>query len=377
MTVSNSDLKTKTLINDQIDGQDDGEATIDFQTLVERTQVMILIFQDRKICYANPITKLLTGYNADELLINTELRSQLKLQPQGSISRLNPQNQLVKLSTKNSQECWLDCSIKTIEYASKSAILVTAVDVTKHKVAEQKIEQILQQEKKLLAMITHELRTPLNVISFTSNLLKTYGDRWQPGKIKQYLERLQRGVETLNLLLDEWLILGKADLGKLKVTPETFNLEKFCRNLWSDLQLEDNPKSDRDRSSIEINFNFVAQENNSLVTLDRRILQLILTNLVENAIKYSPQPGNVDVNVVCQPAQITFQIKDQGIGIAPQDLQQLFQPFYRGKNVDHISGHGLGLAVVKKLVEMMNGEINVTSQLGRGTEFIISLPQAE
>jgi PAS domain S-box-containing protein len=383
MTVSNSEsLKTKTPINAQIDCQEDKGEIIDFQTLVENTQVMILIVQDRKICYANSMTKLLTGYNTDELLINTNLLSQLKLQQQCQISASDSQNQgitqnhQVKLLTRNSEECWLDCSLRVVQFATKPAILITAVDITKHKEAEQKIKQILEQEKKLISMISHELRTPLNVISFASNLLKTYGDRWKPGKVKQHLERLQRGVDTISLLIDEWLILGKADIGKLKLEPQTFNLEKFCRNLLSDLQLRDDASCDyasRDRHFRQINF--VIQGDGSSVNLDRRILQLILTNLLENAIKYSSNQGDVDFTVVCQPEQLIFQIKDRGIGIAQSDLEQLFKPFYRGKNVDNIPGHGLGLAVVKKLVELSNGQINVKSQLGIGTEFIISIPK--
>lgn len=384
MTVSNSEsLKTKTPINAQIDCQEDKGEISDFQTLVENTQVMILIFQDRKISYANPMTKLLTGYNTDELLINTNLLSQLKLQQQCQISAFYNQNHLVKLLTRNSEECWLDCSLRVVQFATKPAILITAVDITKHKEAEQKIKQILEQEKKLISMISHELRTPLNVISFASNLLKTYGDRWKPDKVKQHLERLQRGVDTISLLIDEWLILGKTDIGKLKLEPQSFNLEKFCRNLLSDLQLRDDASRDRvsdypsdtlrDRHFRQINF--VIQGDGSSVNLDRRILQLILTNLLENAIKYSSNQGDVDFTVVCQPEQLIFQIKDRGIGIAQSDLEQLFKPFYRGKNVDNIPGHGLGLAVVKKLVELSNGQINVKSQLGIGTEFIISIPK--
>jgi PAS domain S-box-containing protein len=373
MTVSNSEsLKTKTPINAQIDCQEDTGEIIDFQTLVEKTQVMILIVQDRKICYANPMTKLLTGYNTDELLINTNLLSQLKLPQKCQISASDSQNQgitqnhLVKLSTRNSEECWLDCSLRVVQFATKPALLITAVDVTKHKEAEQKIKQILEQEKKLISMISHELRTPLTVISFASNLLKTYGDRWKPDKVKQHLERLQRGVDTINLLIDEWLILGKADIGKLKLEPQTFNLEKFCRNLLSDLHL-----SNGNLQQI----NFFNQGDNQLVTLDFRILQLILTNLLENALKYSPKGKAIDFTVACHPKEVIFKIKDRGIGIKESDLQQLFKPFYRGKNVDNIPGHGLGLAVVKKLVELSNGQINVKSQLGIGTEFIISLPK--
>lgn len=370
MTVSNcKTIKKPTLIKDRLDPQEYKREAFEFQTLIENTQVAISIFQDDRICYANAMTKTLTGYDRDELLSETNLRSQLGLQRQWLMwmseygDRNVAQNRQIRLLTKNGKECWLDCSFKLIEFAQKPAILITAVDITNHKQTEQKFEQILEQEKKLVSMVSHELRTPLNIISFSSNLLKTYGDRWKPAKVKQYLERLQRGVDTLSLLIDEWLILGKVDTGKLKFEPQPFNIKKFCDNLLSDLQLgKDNPRQ----------INFFQQIDNTLVNLDRRILQLILTNLLENAIKYSPEEKAIDLILVCNLQGVTFKIKDRGIGISKSDRQQLFEPFYRGNNVDNIPGHGLGLAVVKKLVELSGGQINVESQLGIGTEFIIS-----
>ncbi|VEP14387.1 PAS/PAC sensor signal transduction histidine kinase [Hyella patelloides LEGE 07179] len=387
MAVSNSkNFKNKALINDRFDLQNCGGEVFEFQTLIENAQVMILIFQDCRICYANPMTKILTGYNQDELLTNTNLRSQLQLHQKCPISDCGnhgaTQRQEVRLSTKNGKECWLDCSLRVIQFAKKPAISIVAVDITKHKQAEQKIQQVLEQEKKLVSMVSHELRTPLNVISFSSKLLKNYGDRWKPSKVRKYLERLQRGVDTLSLLIDEWLILGKIDTGKLKFEPKPFNLEQFCDNLLSDLQLGDyhtNLHSNNcklgERSPRQINF--FNQGNDSLVNLDRRILQLILTNLLENAIKYSPEEKEIDFTVACSPKKVIFKIKDRGMGINQSDRPHLFQPFYRGENVDNIPGNGLGLAIVKKLVELSGGQINVESQLGIGTEFVISFPKSE
>ncbi len=375
MTVSNSkSLRNKALINERADLQDYQPEVFEFQTLIENTQVAILIFQDRQICYANPMTKILTGYNQDELLSSTNLGSQLQLEQQIQIlasddpkdKRSDTPNKEVKLLTKNARECWLDCSFRLVNFGKKTATLITAIDITKHKQAEQKIQQILHQEKKLVSMVSHELRTPLNIISFSSNLLKRYGEGWKPSKVREYLERMQRGVDTLSLLIDEWLILGKIERGNLKCEPELLKIKQFCRNLLSDLQL---------CSGDSQQINFTHQGDNSSVILDRRILQLILTNLLENAIKYSPEGKAIKLIVVSNRQEVSFKIEDQGIGISPKDLKQLFEPFYRGANIDNIPGHGLGLAVVTKLVELSGGQINVTSQIGKGTEFIISFPQ--
>jgi signal transduction histidine kinase len=104
------------------------------------------------------------------------------------------------------------------------------------------------------------------------------------------------------------------------------------------------------------------------------MLQIILTNLLENAIKYSPSGSIVDFIVSCQGGKVIFQIKDRGIGITAADQERLFEPFYRGKNVDDLPGNGLGLAIVKNLVDIHGGQITVKSQVGVGTEFAIALP---
>ncbi len=372
MAISNSgSLKHQTIISEQSALQYQVEKVSEFQTLVENTKVMLLIFQDKQICYANPIAKMVTGYNKEELLVNTNLAEQLQIESNRQIVELRDhavtQERQVNFLTKNGKQCWLDCSIRKIQFFGNPAILVTAIDITRYKETELRIQQILEREKKLISMISHELRTPLNVISFSSRLLTRYGDRWKPAKVKEYLERLQRGVDTLSLLIDEWLILGKVEGGKLKFQPKSEDLEQFCGNLLSDLQLEES----------QPRINFCSQGDCSSVWVDRRILQLILTNLLENALKYSLGDRKIDFVVVCEPKQVTFTIKDRGIGIKQSDRHKLFEPFYRGENVDTIPGHGLGLAIVKKLVDLHHGQITVDSEIGVGTEFRIAFPRLQ
>nr|WP_158441809.1 PAS domain-containing sensor histidine kinase [Pleurocapsa sp. PCC 7319] len=357
------------MLDDQINQEKREEQLIEFQFLLKNINAMILIFQDNQIYYVNPMTKVLTGYSKEELAVKTDLLRQLelqqKLQNSEFVNYIDSQHQQVKLLTKNGKQCWLDCSIKKIQFAEKPAIFLTAVDVTKYKQAANKSAQILEQNKKLISMVSHELRTPLNIISFSSRLLSRYSDRWKPSKVKKYLDRLQRGIDTLNMLIDDWLILGKAESENLKFDPQPLNLERFCHNLLSDLE-----SGDRHIQQI----NFVLQGDCSSINVDRRILQLILTNLLENAIKYSPDGREIYFVVSCSFKHTTFSIKDQGYGIPQSDLDQLFEPFYRGKNVEQLPGNGLGLAVVKKLVDVLGGQIAIESEIGVGTEFVLSLP---
>ena len=116
------------------------------------------------------------------------------------------------------------------------------------------------------------------------------------------------------------------------------------------------------------------EEEKEQPLMDEKLLRHILTNLLSNAVKYSPQGGNVYFNLSSHNGEAIFQIKDEGIGIPPADLKQLFQSFHRAKNVGKIPGTGLGLAIVKQCVDLHAGTIDVSSEVGVGTTFTVKIP---
>ncbi len=118
----------------------------------------------------------------------------------------------------------------------------------------------------------------------------------------------------------------------------------------------------------------IAQGRYTNACLDEKLLQHILTNLLTNAIKYSPQGSTVHFDLTCQDRELIFQIQDEGIGIPPEDRERLFESFHRAANVKNIPGTGLGLAIVKRCVDLQGGKIAVTSQVGVGTTFTVTLP---
>ena len=348
----------------------------DWQELAQTANVLISIFdEENRICYANPSLEKITGYTKAELFKNKALLPQLRLlQQQANLNRDNSQaivDREISFLTKKGNLCWLSCSIQATEFDRQPATLVTAVNITPYKQAQEQSQRVLEQERRqarnnmeFASMVSHELRTPLNIISLSSNLLQQYGNRWAKHKKQEYFNRIQRGVETISLLVDEVSIIGKASAQKLKFAPTKLDLQQFCQVLLEDLQLANGGQR-------RINFSILGDLR---AFLDKSILQLVLTNLLENALKYSPQGQAVDFVVTASPEQITFKIRDSGIGISQRDLQKLFEPFYRGENVGQLPGNGLGLTVVKKLVQLHGGEITVNSQIKMGTEFIVSLP---
>ncbi|WP_375516028.1 sensor histidine kinase [uncultured Nostoc sp.] len=247
----------------------------------------------------------------------------------------------------------------------------TNQQLRREKVLRQQAETAIEQEKQLaehrayfISMASHEFCTPLNIISFSTSLLKRHHHHWTEEKKVQYLQRLETAAEQIKHLADKFLTLDRAEIGKLKFEPEALNPIQFCQDILAELDLSQSHHS----------FTFVSQGDCKTVCADKKLLQPILMNLLSNAIKYSPVGTTVDVILSCQNTKIIFQIQDRGIGISAADQQRLFEPFYRGRNAGDIPGNGLGLALVKKLVDLHGGQIIVTSEVGLGTIFTITLP---
>lgn len=235
------------------------------------------------------------------------------------------------------------------------------------------IQRTLVQEKELselklrfFSMVSHEFRTPLSIILGSAQLLIESSQQWTESKKLKNLHRIQSSAKVMTQLLTDILTLTRAEAGKLECNPELVDLESFCLNLVEDIQL---------CSEKQHQIKLVSQGRCSHAYLDEKLLYSIMSNLLLNAIKYSPQGGNIKFALSCSPEAVIFQVKDEGIGIPLEDQQALYEPFHRGKNVGDIVGTGLGLAVVKKCLYLHRGEISVESQVGVGTTFTVKIPQ--
>ncbi|MGB3692818.1 MAG: ATP-binding protein [Spirulinaceae cyanobacterium] len=238
--------------------------------------------------------------------------------------------------------------------------------------AEKEVRQALEKEREInqlkhrfLSMTSHDLRTPLSVVSLAAELLESFSSTWEEEKKLRYIHKIQQAVRQMDNLLEDILIIGKAEVGSLGFNPNHLNLVEFCQELVDELQL-----IFQTRSPINLVFKNSCQE----AYMDAKLLRQILTNLLSNAIKYSPNNQPINFYLSCDHNFAVFCIQDQGIGIPPQDLQELFKSFRRASNVGEIPGTGLGLAIVKKLTEIHRGTISVESELQEGTTFTVSLP---
>lgn len=235
------------------------------------------------------------------------------------------------------------------------------------------IQQSLTQQKELsemklqfFSMVSHEFRTPLSLILGSAQLLaESLKPLLDPPKLKN-LNRIHASAKSMTQLLSDMLTLARADAGRLEFNPSWVEMQTFCLNLIEDSQLfSESPRL----------IKFLKQGNTTHAWVDEKLLYSILSNLLSNAIKYSPPDSTIYFKFRGELETITFGIKDEGIGIAVEDQQKLYDPFSRGSNAKEILGTGLGLAIVKKCLDLHQGQIFVESQIGSGSTFTVQIPQ--
>lgn len=248
-------------------------------------------------------------------------------------------------------------------------------DITERKQAEIEILNALQRERELnelksrfVAMVSHEFRTPLASILSAAEILQKYGHQGTEQKNQTRYGRIISGARRMTKLLDDMLLFNKAEAGKLQFNPVLTDVTELCRSAIEEIQ---------PLISVDHEIGFLSQMDGCSYCLDQYLLRQILTNLITNAVKYSPHGGEVTVACSCQSQQIVLQVSDQGIGIPDADLDRLFTVFHRGRNVGTISGTGLGLALVKQCVDLHGGTIEVSTEISQGTTFTVRLPIAE
>jgi anti-sigma regulatory factor (Ser/Thr protein kinase) len=192
-----------------------------------------------------------------------------------------------------------------------------------------------------------------------------YRHKLDEAKQLKHFDRIQASIKHMTDLVSDVLFLSRADFEKLEFQPQPIDLVSFFNEVVEELQVGIGNAHHLTFTSVGECIYFDG---------DAKLLRQILTNLISNAIKYSPNGGPVSIRLTCQDNQVIFQVSDQGIGIPPEDQENLFESFTRARNVGTIAGTGLGLSIVKKCVDLHNGQIAVESQVGVGTTFTVSLP---
>lgn len=229
----------------------------------------------------------------------------------------------------------------------------------------EKEREVSEMKSRFLSVTSHEFRTPMAAVVGSVELLANHLDRLGPEKRRELLDRITTSLHRMTDMLDDILLLNRIDAKRVEVQAAPHNLRPLVEGI-----VEEARAGDRSAHAIELQ---VEGDTQGIVT-DPNLLQHILSNLLSNALRYSPAGKPVTVQLRVDPAGVRLAVADKGIGIPPGDLPRLFQPFERGSNVGNIKGTGLGLSIVKRMVELLGGTIAAEARPGGGTCFTVQFP---
>jgi PAS domain S-box-containing protein len=347
----------------------------------QSSDAIVLIHSDGSIRQSNPAFNTLFGYEAHELLgqplrelSNPQQAEMLEEIIQVVMEAKVAQRMEMTAYRKNKALLNVDVAISPIsDYASSETRLICSFrDITERKQLEENLRQTIAKEQELsklktrfTTMVSHDFRNPLAAIQTSTDLLKYQYDKLSEEKRVNYLNKIQKQIRHLTDMLEDILLIGKADAIGLSFNPSPFDLENFCRNIMEEIQT----------TTINHRLLFAARGACQNISMDPRLLRQILVNLLSNAVKYSPNGGDIRFDLSCLENKTIFNIQDNGIGISEEDRAHLFEPYYRAENVMNIQGTGLGLSIVKLGVEAHGGTIQVETALSSGTAFIVTIPR--
>ncbi len=244
---------------------------------------------------------------------------------------------------------------------SLAGVVIVLSNITQFK----KIEQIKSQ---FVSMVAHELKTPLAAVQGFINIMLDPSIRIDKEKEKDYLSRSVARLKGLTDLVNDLLDISRMELQTKQREIEDIDIRKVIQNTSQFLEIELKKKE----ISCEIN----TEENLPTIKADLNEITRLITNLLSNAIKYNKENGKIYIDASVGKNYLSIKIKDTGVGMKPEEKAKLFNEFYRAKNekTRGISGTGLGLTIVKRIVDSYHGKIDVDSEYGMGTTFTITLP---
>ena len=373
---------------------------LDYKHALDESSIVAITDQKGIITHVNDNFCKISKYSQEELLgqdhriINSSYHSSEFIRnlwvtiANGKIWRGELKNR-----AKDGSIYWVDTTIVPFlnEKGKPYQYLAIRSDITQRKLAEEEIIRInedlerkikertleltdaLEREKELsemksrfVSMASHEFRTPLSAILSSVSLVDHYKALEHEEKRAKHIERIKSSVRNLTGILDGFLSLEKLEQGKVEVKTETFDLNEFIEDVIDEMEGILKKK----QQNIDHVYNGQVEMHQ-----DKKILRNILLNLLSNAAKYSPENKELFLTVVVKDKLVSISIKDEGIGIPLDAQKDLFNKFFRANNAVNIQGTGLGLNIVKKYVELLDGEIAFTSKENEGSTFTVTIPQ--
>ena len=378
------------------------------------TEGIIIANKEGKIIKANPSSERLFGYEKGELLnkVIEELvptryaqhhvknRENYNAHPH---ARSMGKNMDLFAKRKDNTEFPVEISLSYYKKGEDTFVIAFIIDITERKKHEDSVKKLnidlekkvkertnvlqealleLEKSKQLLSdalanekelsdmksrfvtMASHEFRTPLSTILSSVSLISKYTAVDDDEKRQKHVQRVKSAVTNMTLILNDFLSAEKLEEGKIFVRKEDANLHKITNEVLTEIYGILKPGQ-------KVNYKYEGDTN---ALLDKQMFRNILLNLISNAIKFSPENKNIEVDAIVSDKEIIVKVTDSGIGIPKEEQDHLFERFFRAKNATNIQGTGLGLNIVGKYLEAMNGKINFESELNKGTTFTVTIP---
>lgn len=303
------------------------------------------------------------GLNPFELYGNTYIMALIL-----DVTKRKEQESEIKLLNAD-----LENKIKQRTQELETKVAELRQEINRRKEAEKSAKEALKKEKELgdlktkfLSLVSHEFKTPLSAILTSTTLLSKYTQTEQQEKRDKHLATIKAKVKYLNNILDDFLSVEKLESGKVKYNITSFALSKVINEVVydSNMLLKTGQKILYPNDIDDI-----------ILEFDEKILELVLSNLIHNAIKYSPEDTTIDLRASKQDDHITIKVIDEGMGIPKEDQKYIFQRYYRAGNALLTQGTGIGLNIAKLHIGNLGGDISFTSTEGKGSEFELKLPR--
>jgi signal transduction histidine kinase len=273
---------------------------------------------------------------------------------------------------------WLQwrCAILRDDDNTIKRLTGSLIDITKKKVVEEEIMKALHKQENLnqlrqrfVTMASHEFKSPLTSIQTSSDLIEMVLDKEDAEivpKISKYTNRIRQQVKRLNNILSDILVLGRLEANQLQIKREWVAIS----TLITDVQEHLSHLIDDNRQLVVEN-----TVSSDRILVDINLMMHLLSNLVSNAYKYSSDKPAPIIRFSEVDAHVQIEVEDFGIGMDQKDLTNMFEPFYRSDKVEGVKGYGLGLVLVKEIVDVHNGTVAVKSEIDKGTTVWVRIPQ--
>jgi signal transduction histidine kinase len=243
--------------------------------------------------------------------------------------------------------------VETAELAARS---------TQELAAEKEVSEL---KTRFVNTVSHEFRTPLGITMSAIELMRHYDDKLPQEEKRQLYDDIFFATKNMAGLMEQVLLLGRVDAGKLAFNPILLDIDALMRKLT-----DESLSATKHKCEIEWHM-----ENDLIgANADESLIRHIFSNLLNNAVKYSPEGSVVKFSARREGPMLVFTVRDKGIGIPEQDIPHIFEAFHRASNVGEISGTGLGLVIIKRCVDLHRGSIQLNSMPGEGTTVIVRLP---